>query len=306
MPKTNAGRNPQEELRAPRYPFTFVSAGYFETLGIAVLQGRSFTQQEISSGAPVAVISSGLARKLFPGQDSLGKTIAVGSNGQTSIVFQPAPYVPSVEIIGVVQDIYSDSMMSPDPGAVYLPSQQQGWERILFIRTEKDPNVIKAALSAQLQSIDSNLAATLQSMDSVVGHDTAFILVRVAGVAFSAIGLLGVLLASLGIYGMVGYTVSQQTREIGIRMAMGAQRTDVLRLVLTRSLAPISKGILAGTLLGMSVSLLMSRTLPGLTFLDPATLLGMSLLIAAIAFVAAYIPARRATNLDPLAALRSQ
>jgi putative ABC transport system permease protein len=305
-PKEHPNVDPRPQFQ-PRYPFTFVSTGYFETLGIPVLQGRSFTAQDISNHAAVAMISDVLAQKLWPGDDPIGKLITVGSQEQLSVPLRQEPFFPSMRVIGVVRNVYSDNMASPDPGALYLPTQQlAGWEPNLIIRTDKDPAFAVQLFSSELQAIDSNLSAAFQTMSSVLEHDPVFIILRVLGIVFFSIGLLGLVLASLGIYSMVGYAVSRQTREIGVRMALGAQKTDVLGLILRRSMRPVGIGVAGGVLSGVIVSLLMSRVSQALTVLDVPTLAGISMLLVVLGLLAAYVPARHATRLDPSVALRSQ
>lgn len=160
----------QDQLRAPRYPFSFVSAAYFETLGISMVEGRTFTQDEISNRAPVAVISTALAAKFWPKQDSLGKKIRVGSPAQASFALELPLYLPSVEVVGVSRDIYSDSMTRPDSGAVYLPSRHEGLDSNLLIRTSTDPQTQVEGLTRDLQSIDGNLSpvSSLTAMAAVI------------------------------------------------------------------------------------------------------------------------------------------
>jgi hypothetical protein len=299
-------RTLQDQLRAPRYPFTSVSAGFFETLGIPIVEGRSFTQEEISNRTPVAVISTALATKFWPKQDAIGKKIRVGSPAQSSFALELPLYLPSVEVIGVARDVYSDSMTRPDSGAVYLPSFQGGLEANLFVRTSKDPQTQVEVLTRDLQSIDINLSPVFRTMHSVMDHNGAFIVLRTVGIVFSAIGFLGLTLALVGIYSMAGYAVGRRTREIGIRMALGARKSDVRRLVLTRSLWPIAAGMMAGLFIGVTICLLLSKVFQGIIFMDIGSLAGISILIAMVAVVATYLPTRRATNLDPASALRSQ
>jgi len=299
-----AALNPQLRAQAPQYSVTYISPEFFETLGIPVLQGRTFTPQEIASRASVAVVSTGLAQRLWPGQSPLGKRIAIGSPAQQRFFTDFAVISDSTEIVGEVGEIRSVSTIALDSGALYLPRPATGWNGNLLLRTAGDPRTVATALAAEVQSVDSNLSVSFQTLDAMMTSEGAFVATRMIGIVFSIIGSLGLFLASVGIYSMVGYTVSRQTREIGIRMALGAGKMDVLRLILRRSMKPIGAGIIAGIVLGIALSLAVSAIFPGLTLLDPAVILGVSSLLAAIALLAAYIPARRAARVDPIIALR--
>jgi putative ABC transport system permease protein len=290
--------------QAAQYPFTLVSPEYFETLGIPLLRGRTFTRQEAENRAPVVVVSDALARRLWPGRDPVGQHVTVGSPTQTRFLWQQAPYLESSEVVGVARDVYSVSTVAPDTGAIYLPQPAAQWNAHMLVRTEGDPRGVAAAVTGEVRAVDPNLSVSLQRLDALMTSDGYFVFSRLSGIVFSIIGLLGLMLASVGIYSMVGYSVSRQTREIGIRVALGAQRTDVLRLVLGRSVRPILVGVAAGLALGTALSLVLSSVLPGLKLLDPAVLLAVSTSLTAIALVAAYIPARRAMSLDPVAVLR--
>jgi predicted permease len=281
----SASEIPLNGARAP----TFVGPAYFETLGISLLQGRTFSRQEISTHAPVAVVSSAIAAKQWPGENAIGKVLSLKS-----------PVEASFQVIGVVRDVSNSAVSASYLGTVYIPSQRDGLEDNVFIRTMRDSSLLAAHLYRELPSM------RVRTMTSVVNEHPALMGVQALGTTFSMIGVLGLLLASIGIYSMVGYAVSRQSREIGIRMALGAQRTDVRRMILGRSMRPIGQGIAAGLVLGVIVSLMMSRIFQSLKFLDVRALAAISVLIIVISLVAAYIPARSATNLDPLAVLRKQ
>jgi predicted permease len=297
--------DPQALSQAPQFAFTFVSFKYFETLGIPLLRGRGFTEQEINGRAPVTILSAAVARTLWPGEDPIGKHVTIGSPAQASASFgRPLPFSASSEVIGIARDVYSVTSIAPDPGALYLPQLPGQWDQNLLVRTESDSRAVASAIASEVQSVDRNLSVSLQSLSKVITTEGGFVTTRVTGIVFSLIGLLGLVLASVGIYSMVGFTVSQQTREIGIRMALGAQRSDVLRLVLRRSMRPIAAGILAGMALGTALSFALSALFQGLKLLNAPVIAGVSLLLTAIALIASYLPARRAADLDPATSLR--
>jgi predicted permease len=290
--------------QAPQFPYSFISPEYFETLGISLLRGRTISPQEIASHAPVAIVSNALARRLWPGEDAIGKRITIGSPSQTHFQFQQAAFSESSEVIGIARDVYSVTPISPDPGALYLPQLTGQWNHNLLVRTKGDPRRVAASLVSEVRALDHNLSVSFQTLDQMMASEPYFIITRLGGIVFAVIGLLGLILASIGIYSMVGYTVSQQTHEIGIHMALGAQRSDVLRLVIGRSLWSIIAGIGVGIALGIILSRALSALFQGLRLLDPTVLFGVSLLLTAVALIAAYIPARRATKVDPMIALR--
>jgi predicted permease len=299
-----AALSPQLRAQAPQYSVTYISPEFFDALSIPILQGRTFTPQEIASRASVAVVSTGLAQRLWPGQSPLGKRIAVGSQAQQRFFTDFAVVSDSTEIIGVVSEIRSVNTIALDAGAIYFPRPATDWSGNLLVRTAGDPRVVGNALAAEVQSVDRNLSVSFQTLDAMMTAEGTFVAMRMVGIVFSIIGSLGLFLASVGIYSMVGYTVSRQTHEIGIRMALGAGNADVLRLILRRSMNPIGAGIAVGILLGVALSLVVSSIFPGLTLLDPVVIFGISALLTAIALFAAYIPARRAARVDPMVALR--
>jgi len=299
-----AALNPQIRAQAPQYSATYISPEFFDALNIPILQGRTFTSLEVAARASVAIVSSGLAQRLWPGGSAVGKRVAVGSNAQQRFFGNFAVVSDSTEIVGVVSEIRSVNAIALDAGAIYLPRPITEWSGNLLVRTQGDPRKTATALAAEVQSVDRNLSVSFQTLESMMTSEGTFVATHIVGIVFSVIGSLGLLLASVGIYSMVGYSVSRQTREIGIRMALGAEKADVIRLILRRSMTPISAGIIAGIVLGIAFSWAVSAIFSGLTLLDPVVILGVSTLLTAIALVAAYIPARRAARVDPIIALR--
>lgn len=296
--------DPRASGQAPQYPYSFVSPEYFETLSIPLLRGRSFTSQEIATQAPVAIISQALAQRLWPGEDAIGRRVTIGSPAQTHFPGQQVIYSESSEVIGIARDIHGVSIIAPDAGALYLPKPPGRWDQHLLVRVEGDPRRVMAALASEVQAVDRNLSVSLQTLDQMLTSDAYFVATRLGSILSAAIGLLGLILASVGIYSMVGYTVSQQTREIGIRLALGAQPRDVLKLVVGQAalLAVIGVGI--GLAAALALTRLMSRLLFDVSATDPATFAAIALLLTAVALLASYIPARRAMKVDPMVALR--
>jgi putative ABC transport system permease protein len=275
---------------------SIVSPGYFQTLGISILQGRDFSASDTRDSPGVVIINSDLARKYLGTQNPVGKRIEMGFRDGVSL-----------EVIGVTSDVRQTGLQAdPYPG-MFLPySQYQASVPLVFvIRSANDPAAVAAAVRQELRFVDSQLPIyDVKTMDQVLYTVTArprfltFLLVIFAGVA--------VVLAAIGIYGIMSYTVAQGTREIGIRAALGAQRRDLLQMVLSKGLKLTLIGIALGVAGAFGLTRLMSNLLFGVSATDPLTFAGVTALLVIIALVASYLPARRATKIDPLRALRHE
>jgi len=300
---TRADTPPTTE--AQRYPYTYVSADFFKTMGIPLRKGREFTAQELATAAPVAVISDGLAHRLWPGENAIGKHLSVGSASETHFLGNRAPLASTIEVIGVASDIYSQDLVLPDPGALYLPKPPNEWNAIALVRVHRDASAA-AALVNEVHAAEPNLAVNAETLSHMIATGEASASFHVSSVVFLAIGLLGFVLASIGVYSMVAYTVTQQIREVGIRMALGAQRGQLLRVLLAASSRWIGAGLVAGIVLGLSMVRVLGAQIPQLfnQSSDPWVILTVALATGTLAMVAAYFPARRATLLDPATVLR--
>jgi predicted permease len=291
-----------------QFPYVYVSQDYFKTLGIRLRSGRDFTSHEIATNAPVAVISEALAQRLWPGADPIGKRIALGSPAEVHFPGQRAPFSTSTEVIAVAADIYSQYLVSPDAGAVYLPKPPADWNAIAFIRVQGDPNAATANLIREIHAMEPNLAVTAETLTHMISTGEATAAFDVASIVFFAIGMLGFGLASIGIYSMVAYTVAQQTREVGIRMALGAQTSHLLRVLVGESARWILVGLALGVLVGLGLMRLLASQIPQLFgtphLFDTYVILLVSAITGGLALLAAYFPARRATRLDPAMVLR--
>lgn len=291
-----------------QFPYVYVSQDYFKTLGIRLRSGRDFTSHEIATNAPVAVISEALAQRLWPGADPLGKRIALGSPAEAHFPGQRAPFSTSTEVIAVAADIYSQYLVSPDAGAVYLPKPSADWNAIAFVRVQGDPNAATTNLIREIHAMEPNLAVTAETLTHMISTGEATAAFDVASIGFFAIGLLGFGLAAIGIYSMVAYTVAQQTREVGIRMALGAQTSHLLRVLVGESSRWILAGLALGVLVGLGLMRLLASQIPQLFgtphLFDPYVILLVSAITGGLALLAAYFPARRAARLDPAMVLR--
>jgi hypothetical protein len=236
------------------FPYAYVSQDYFQTLGIPLLRGRTFTAQEIAAQARVAVISDALARRFWPGGDAVGQRIAIGSPTEVHDERGRVPFWPSTDIIGIARDVYSMSLAAPDPGAVYLPRPDGEWNRFVFVRVVGDPDMAAGPLVREIHAAEPGLPVSIETLHHVMTTGEAVKFCRIAPLVFAAIGVMGFALAAVGVYSMVACTVSQHTREVGIRMALGAQRWDVVRVLLIGSVKWIAPGLLIGAFLGTVLS----------------------------------------------------
>ena len=287
---------PVVSTNSPHTHVSIVSPGYFQTLGISILQGRDFSASDTRDTPGVVIINNDLARKYFGTQNPIGRRIEMGFRDGVPL-----------EVIGVTSDVRQTGLQAdPYPG-MFLPySQYQASVPLVFvIRSANDPGAVAAAVRQELRFVDSQLPIyDVKTMDQVLYTVTArprfltFLLVVFAGVA--------VVLAAIGIYGIMSYTVAQGTREIGIRAALGAQRRDLLQMVLSKGLKLTLIGILLGVAGAFGLTRLMSNLLFGVSATDPLTFAGVTALLVIVALVASYLPARRATKIDPLLALRHE
>jgi predicted permease len=283
-----------KEYRPGELPGTFVyivSPGYLGAMGMHLESGRDISWDDGPKNEKVVIVNQTIARRLWPGEDPLGRISQV--NGSDA------------KVIGVVADVHESTVEGTAGWQMYLPATQWGpAEAQLVVRTKLPPDALAASVMSTLRQINPGQPATQfrpvqQLVDHVVSPRRFFVLL----VAFFA--ALGLTLASLGIYGVISYSVTQRTQEIGIRMALGATQTQVQIGVMGKTLRLALVGILVGIVASFMVARLISTLLFATAPTDPATFLGMILLLGAVAFIAGYIPARRASRVDPMNALRT-
>ncbi|HZH90556.1 MAG TPA: ABC transporter permease [Pyrinomonadaceae bacterium] len=269
---------------------------YFKAMRIPVKTGRVFTEQDKADAPPVVVVNESLARRVFPGEDPIGKRITVWRDEKFAR-----------EIVGIVGDVKSSRLDAETKSQIYVPyAQDAGWGALsLAVRTTVEPETLTAAVRGAVLSVDKNQPVhDVKTMEDVLSASVANN--RLVVLLFGLFALFALVLAAVGIYGVMSYSVTQRTHEIGIRMALGAQPADVLRLILRQGMVLTLLGVGLGLAGSFALSRLLSSLLFGVSATDPVTFGGLSLLLTAVALVACYIPTRRAMKVDPMVALRNE
>jgi macrolide transport system ATP-binding/permease protein len=296
---------PAGEGDPPAIGYSYVSPNYFETLGIGVVRGRTFIATDAEAALPVAIVSEATARRFWPGEDAVGKRLAIGRPGAGHFAGEEAPLCASCEVVGVVRDVHGLQLHKPDDAFLYLPlPETRPGSVTLLVRTEGDPASRLPSLGRAVRSVGPGLPAVAGVLDTMISFDPHFVVARMGGMLSSLIGVLGLLLACLGVYGMVAYCAARRTQEIGIRVALGARRTQVLGLVMREGMRPVLAGVATGVVASAAVGRVLSAMLFGLSSLDVVSFAGVSALLFAIALLATWLPARRAARVDPMVALR--
>jgi predicted permease len=288
---------PAESERAPVAEFASVTPGYFHTLQIPLMSGRNFTDADDDKGMPVALVDQTLARRFWPNDSPIGKRIKPG----------PIQFAaPWATIVGVVGDVKSDSLETPGAPHIYLPVfQNPPYNSVVYLRTAGDPGSLGESIRREVQSVDANIPTyAVRSMEAVVARSMSER--RFALDILEFFGVVALLLAAIGIYGVMTYTFSQRTQEIGIRMALGAQRGDILRLAIGEGMLLVVLGLGSGVLGALVLTRYLRTMLFAVTPTDPVTFVSIAAILAAVALLACFIPAQRATQVDPLVALRNQ
>ena len=267
-----------------------VTPKYFQTMGIPILRGRDFSDHDNETGQPVIIINEAFARKHFAGENPLGQVIDPGKR----------------EVIAVVGDTKPRGLELESKPAIYLPYAQKptaAWFFTFTVRTDTEPLNLAAAVQQEIESLDKNLpVANIRTMDQIVS--TSLAERRLTMTLFTGFAAVAMLLAAIGVYGVVSYSVTQRTHELGIRMALGARWSDVLRLILKQGIVLALVGVAVGVGAALALTRLMSSLLFQVGTTDFATFVAVASGLVAVVLLACYVPARRATKVDPLEALR--
>jgi len=271
-----------------------VSPGYFQAMGIPLVSGRALDPHDNAAAPPVALINQTMASASWPGENPVGKRFKLNPRGES----------PWIRVVGVVHDVKHFGLDGKRWPEAYFPQRQRPYANMrLVVRTSADPMRLAPAVRGVIQRMDPNVpAAELRSMESIIGNSVApreLSMILVASFAGLALAL-----ASIGLYGVISYSVVERRHELGIRMALGAARRDVLGLLLARGIWLTLAGLLIGVAGSLAITKLLSEMLFGVARLDPVTYCGVAVVVLATASAAIAIPARRATRIDPMEALR--
>jgi predicted permease len=269
-----------------------ISPNFFKTLGIPLVQGRDFNATDTQGAPGVVIVNEEFARRYFPGADPLGKRVRTDSEG------------PYLEVVGVAKNAKYRGLREEPLPFFYTPLAQHRMSPMtLLVRTDDDPLMTLPAVRAELKNLDKNL--TLYQINTLSAQlAEALSNERMIAVLLGVFGVAALLLAAVGLYGVMSYAVARRTHEIGVRMALGAQPGDIMKLVLWQGLVLVLVGSIVGLAAAFALTRLMSSLLYGISATDPLTFAGITILLAGVALLACYIPARRATKVDPMVALR--
>jgi putative ABC transport system permease protein len=291
VPDPPPGQQPDVIYRA-------IGPGYFATMGIPIVRGRDFTDQDKGDSKDVVVISEKTAQHFWPGQDPIGKRLKPGSSTSNT---------PWREVIGIVKDVRQNDFIASPKMQMYLTYRQlkSVAANALVVRTSVEPMSLAAPVRNAIWSVDKDqTVADIDTMDHIVAEAVAR--QRFSMLLLGLFAALALLLAAIGIYGVMSYSVAQRTREIGIRIALGARRIDVLQMTVKQGLKLVGAGMVLGLLAAILLTRVMASLLFGISATDPITFIGISVVLLAVAILASYVPALRATKVDPIVALRAQ
>jgi predicted permease len=272
--------------------YNVVTPGYFEAMGIPTLAGRAFSDLDGADGAPVLVVNQKFADRFWPGENAVGKIVRTAGEER--------------EVIGVVKTGKYRSLGEEPLDYMYL-AQAQEWNfpMTAHVRTTGEPGSLALLLRREVERLDPSMpVADLRTMNSQLG--VALFPARLGGATLGIFGILGMILAAIGIYSVMAYSVSQRLREIGIRMALGADQSRVVGMVIRKGMVLVAVGVVLGLSAALGASQLMSGMIYGVSALDPVTFFGVPGSLCLVALLATYLPARRAAAVDPMNTLRAE
>ena len=291
------GQPPSDKTRRPFGGYNVVGPEYQQTMRLKMVKGRFIETRDDERSRLVGVINEFMANRFWPTQDPIGRRFR-----STDLSNQ------WIEVVGVVRDGKPTGLFSDPSPYFYVPlAQTYRSLRVLQLRTAGDPAALAAPVQREIRVLDPDLPVfDVTTMQRMLEGPNGFLLLRMGALFGGTMGFLGLALSLVGIYGVVSYAASQRTQEIGVRMALGAARADILRLVLGRGLLLVGIGVVLGLIAAAAVSRLVSSLLFGISAVDPVTFVVVPLALAAMALLASYVPAVRATRIDPAAALRGE
>ncbi|HET9743436.1 MAG TPA: ABC transporter permease [Terriglobales bacterium] len=292
------GYQPPKDQDRPSAGYDAVTPGYFATMRIPLLRGRNFLPSDDASSPYVAVVNETMAKKYWPGQDPIGRSFVLDG--------EPAH---TVQIIGVAKDSRTGNISESIDAFLYLPLAQK-YEVPVTLQVRTRPGQLAALMSSVsgiIRSMEPGMPLSdVKTMTAVIDGPNGLLLYQMGAGVSGAIGLLGLLLAIIGVYGVISYSAAQRTQEIGVRMALGAARSDILRMIFRQGTVLVGFGIALGVLVAAGFSSMLGNLLVGVKPLDAITYVGASGLLALIALIACYLPAHRAVRVDPMVALRHE
>ena len=290
-PEPPSGQQPSTDVKP-------VTPGFFKTMGIPQISGRDFAASDTWESTPVAIVSEALARQQYPGEDPIGKRISVFIGG--------SPRPNGAEIVGVVADIRTRNLTDAIRHAVYMPHTQLPIGLMTFVvRTSLEPLSLTSSVTAAVRAVDPNLPlAEVASMDDVV--DATLARPRTVSTLLAVFAFLALVLAGVGVYGVMAYSVSQRTQEIGVRMALGATTGSVFKMMIGDSMKLVAIGLVVGVIAAAWLSQFLASMLFQIGRFDVVTFAITSIVLALVATLASYVPARRGMKVTPVEALRTE
>jgi putative ABC transport system permease protein len=279
----------------PPIPIAAVSPAYFKTMGIPLRSGRLFTEADRADSARVVILSASLARDLFQDEDPIGQGVRV-----------PGPGKGLPVVVGVVGDVRHEGLDRDVMPHVYVPLRQSAWPSMaLVVRADSDPLRLAAAVRREVLAVDPQLPIyDVQSMEQRLADSMAPR--RVNLLLITAFAVLALTLAAVGVYGVIAYSVTQRTHEIGVRLALGARPADVLKLLAGQSMVPVAAGVVLGLFGAWALTRVTAALLFGVSPTDPRAFAGAVMVVTLVALVASYLPARRVLTINPTEALRHE
>jgi predicted permease len=291
------GKVPRADEPPAPVGYDAVSPSYFETMRLPIVRGRAFTEHDSESSTRVAIVNGTLAARLWPGEDPMGKRFAsLDASG------------PLWQVVGIAHDSKYIAVFEEPLPYFYVPQAQNPSEfRSVELRSAVPPDVLTGAVQREITALDPEIPIpSMKTMRDAIDGGFGFLLVTIGATEATGLGLIGVLLALVGVYGVVSYGASQRTREIGIRLALGAQPGHVRRLVLGQGVTLVAGGLAIGLVLTVAATEAIAKALLLVSATDPVAFGGVTVALAAVALVACYVPARRVTRVDPMVALRHE